>query len=257
MTDTEANAVRQAYANGPYTIEDVGRMPSGDGYFDRLLGVKLGMIKEQIRGAVGLDLGCGNGVHLAAMSAEMSLGIGLDVTQSFLVAGQLRLAQASISNVRFVRGDCLRLPVADSCVDLVWSLSVLYHFRNLADVLQEIGRVLKPGGRCILDLGSRRSLNQLVATADVDAAPCVPLTVGDTLRALRDCGLHVEKRRSFQILPMWGNRPRCLWPFLWSGWPRLLRRRLFGRMLDEWISSIPLINRFAFRHVVLCRKGPC
>jgi hypothetical protein len=54
---------------------------------------------------------------------------------------------------------------------------------------------------------------------------------------------------------MWGDRPWWLKPLLHPVWTRLLAIRIKGRMLDEWISSLPLLRRFAFRHVLLCEKA--
>lgn len=33
------------------------------------------------------------------------------------------------------------------------------------------------------------------------------------------------------------------------------KKRVAGRMLDEWISSAPLLNRVAFRHIFVCEKS--
>lgn len=43
-------------------------------------------------------------------------------------------------------GDCLRLPVRDSCVDLILSQAVLEHVTDPQRAVDEMRRVLKPGG---------------------------------------------------------------------------------------------------------------
>lgn len=253
MTNTSTDVVRKRYADGPYSAADVSRAPGGDSYFDRLLQVKLDLVARYAKDALALDVGCGNGAHLAALAPQLRAGVGVDITLPFLREASRGGARAAT----FVQADCRRLPLVDGCMDLVWALSVLYHFADLSGPLQEIARVLKPGGHCVLDLGARPSLNAIVAAAHTEGAPCFPQSVGTMLRAIRACGLQVVTRRSFQLLPMWGSRPRWARPFLWRGWVRLFSVRLFGRMLDEWVSSLPLLNRLAFRHVVVCRKPMC
>ena len=77
-------------------------------------------------------------------------------------------------------------------------------------------------------------------------------------QALAAAGFVEEERRCFQLLPLWAGRPAWLWPLLHPVWKSVLKRRLAGRMLDEWISSLPGLRAFAFRHVIVCRKpgGP-
>jgi demethylmenaquinone methyltransferase/2-methoxy-6-polyprenyl-1,4-benzoquinol methylase len=63
------------------------------------------------------------------------------------------------TRLRWVEADALHLPFADASFDLV---STAFGFRNLADYdagLEEILRVLRPGGECgILDFGEPRGL---------------------------------------------------------------------------------------------------
>jgi len=62
------------------------------------------------------------------------------------------------------------------------------------------------------------------------------------------------ERRCFQILPLWAGLPKHLWFLLHPRWERIMRRRIAGRMLDEWVSSLPVVRQFAFRHVLVVRK---
>jgi hypothetical protein len=80
----------------------------------------------------------------------------------------------------------------------------------------------------------------------------VPLD--EMMRMICDAGLRVVVHRRFQLLPMWGDRPSSI---RWLMHPRviqILSKRIGGRMLDEWISSVPILRRYAFRHVFVCEK---
>jgi hypothetical protein len=50
------------------------------------------------------------------------------------------------------------------------------------------------------------------------------------------------------------DAPKWLKPLLWSGWTRLLAKQINGKMLDEWISNLPVLKLFAFRHIFVCEK---
>lgn len=70
--------------------------------------------------------------------------VGVDFCQPMLVHGKDKKA---CENVRFVRGDALRLPLPTGHFDVV---SVAFGIRNVADVdaaLAELVRVARPGGR--------------------------------------------------------------------------------------------------------------
>lgn len=95
-----------------------------------------------------LDLCCGTGDLAFAFRREAPIGaeiIGSDFVPEMLVRARDKAA-ASGASVVFVEADALQLPFADARFDLV---SCAFGFRNLANYergLQEILRVLKPGG---------------------------------------------------------------------------------------------------------------
>ncbi len=95
-----------------------------------------------------LDLCCGTGDLALAFRREAPKGAGItgsDFAPEMLVRAR---AKANVSNgkIEFVEADALSLPFADASYDLV---SCAFGFRNLANYqrgMQEIVRVLKPGG---------------------------------------------------------------------------------------------------------------
>ncbi len=95
-----------------------------------------------------LDLCCGTGDLALAFRTEAPGGAeitGADFVPEMLVRACAKAAAAGAA-VKFIEADALHLPFADSSFDLV---SCAFGFRNLANYergLQEILRVLKPGG---------------------------------------------------------------------------------------------------------------
>ena len=94
-------------------------------------------------GARLLDVGCGTGGNLELL-AESGDVVGVDPSA---VAGEFcRAAWAG----RFARGRVPELPVADESCDVVAALDVLEHVHNDLEALDDIHRVLRPGGRILL-----------------------------------------------------------------------------------------------------------
>lgn len=94
-----------------------------------------------------LDLCCGAGRHLIPLREAGFAAYGLDLSAEMLRAGNL--------GGMAVRADAIRLPFRDGCFDAVVNLfSSFGYFPDDAShhrMLAEVRRVLKPGGRLIID----------------------------------------------------------------------------------------------------------
>jgi demethylmenaquinone methyltransferase/2-methoxy-6-polyprenyl-1,4-benzoquinol methylase len=97
-------------------------------------------------GAQVLDVCCGTGDLMLALETRGGVRVfGSDFCHPMLVAAGRKVAQRRSRSALF-EADALQLPVADASVDLV---TTAFGFRNLANYqhgLQELLRVLKPGG---------------------------------------------------------------------------------------------------------------
>jgi demethylmenaquinone methyltransferase/2-methoxy-6-polyprenyl-1,4-benzoquinol methylase len=107
-----------------------------------------------------LDLCCGTGDMALALYRRAGKAspriLGADFSHAMLQRASEKSAKTGL---RWVEADALHLPFPDASFDLV---STAFGFRNLADYdagLEEILRVLRPGGECgILDFGEPRGL---------------------------------------------------------------------------------------------------
>jgi demethylmenaquinone methyltransferase/2-methoxy-6-polyprenyl-1,4-benzoquinol methylase len=107
-----------------------------------------------------LDLCCGTGDMALALYRRAGAAspqiLGADFSHAMLQRAREKSAK---TRLRWVEADALHLPFPDASFDLV---SAAFGFRNLADYdagLEEISRVLRPGGECgILDFGEPRGL---------------------------------------------------------------------------------------------------
>ena len=105
-----------------------------------------------------LDLCCGTGDMTLALHREAGKSAARIMGADFSHAMLQRASQKS-PKLRWIEADALRLPFPDDHFDLITSA---FGFRNLADYdagLQEIMRVLRPGGEFgILDFGEPKGL---------------------------------------------------------------------------------------------------
>jgi SAM-dependent methyltransferase len=97
-----------------------------------------------------VDVGCGAGIDsmiAAGMVGPTGEVIGVDMTPAMLSRARASAVQGGFRNVRFEEGLAESLPVPDGWADVVISNGVLNLFPDKLAGLQEMARVLKPGGR--------------------------------------------------------------------------------------------------------------
>lgn len=94
------------------------------------------------------DLGCGTGRSAAALAPFVRRVIAVDASEAMLDAARERLADHG--NVELRLGELEAMPVADGELDAALLLLVLHHVPEPAEVLAEVARAMKPGGRLLL-----------------------------------------------------------------------------------------------------------
>lgn len=99
-----------------------------------------------------LDLGCGAGVLSERLLAQGYTVTAVDNSQDMLELSAKRLAPFPAQNYRLQQANCLDLPFADGQFDLVVSLGMFGYFDEVTQALNEIRRVLRPGGTLILSV---------------------------------------------------------------------------------------------------------
>ncbi|MDO8680079.1 MAG: peptidoglycan bridge formation glycyltransferase FemA/FemB family protein [Acidobacteriota bacterium] len=255
--DQTERRLRQAFNES--TVYEPARVSrpvytEGDDYTDRLLQTRFELASRHYRGGRMVDLCCATGSHLIDNAGQIDKAVGVDFSLRYLDVAQGLARTRGIDNVTFVQADARGLPLATGSVNLLYCFSSLYVIPGAEDVVTEVGRVLASGGRAVLDFGNRRSINAFCLRYYTDWAPPHLLTVRQIRGAIDAAGLRTVTHRRFQLLPLWAGRPSWLWPLLHPAWKNVLKRRLFGRMLDEWVSSLPGLRAFAFRHVIVCEK---
>jgi SAM-dependent methyltransferase len=100
-----------------------------------------------------LEVGCGQGPlvnHLPQFGASM---IGVDMSDASLMRAAEGVRELGWNKrVRLLQSDAEKLPFADDAFDAVVSFGVLHHTPDTAGAIDEVRRVLKPGGLAIVML---------------------------------------------------------------------------------------------------------
>ena len=101
-------------------------------------------------GETVLDLGSGAGADVLISARRVGptgRAIGLDMTDEMLALARANAEQAGVENVEFHKGYIEAIPLPDASVDVVISNCVLNLSGDKPQVLREVARVLRPGGR--------------------------------------------------------------------------------------------------------------
>jgi ubiquinone/menaquinone biosynthesis C-methylase UbiE len=94
-----------------------------------------------------LDIGCGNGSLLSALSDRITTGFGVDASAEMINRACRRFG--SISNLSFTHVTGPSLPVDDRSIDVVISF-MSFRYLDWDPIMSEVRRVLVPGGRVLI-----------------------------------------------------------------------------------------------------------
>jgi SAM-dependent methyltransferase len=188
-----------------------------------------------LAGGLALDLGCGTGYGTAELAAGGARVVGLD-----------RVApadRARVSPARFVQGDLERLPFASGRCAVVTSFQVIEHLADPRAYLEEIARVLAPGGVLLLttpnllqsDRENPYHLHEY-EPAELEAALARHFTSVE-MRGVHAVGpaarYHADRLRRIRLITRLD--------------PLRLRRRLPRKWIDWAFARLSLVVRLAAR----------
>ena len=108
-----------------------------------------------------LDLGCGGGFMSEALAKEGATVIGVDPCENAIKSAQAHAQSVNLS-IDYRVGTGEQIPLETNTVDFVVCVDVLEHISGLDKALQEIRRVLKPGGIFFFDTINRTILSRVL-----------------------------------------------------------------------------------------------
>jgi 2-polyprenyl-3-methyl-5-hydroxy-6-metoxy-1,4-benzoquinol methylase len=146
-----------------------------------------------------LDIGCGwEARFLRAVEPYVASGVGIDFKAPPLATAKLTTITATLSD---------RLPFADASFDVVTLLAVLEHLAEPRRMVEEIARVLRPGGQVVLTVPSHAAKPVLeflayrvhvVSEAEIRDHKRY-YAAADLRTLLEGTGLAIERHRYFQL----------------------------------------------------------
>lgn len=105
-----------------------------------------------------LEVGAGLGTDHVQFAKNGALTTDLDLSSGHLEHAKRNFALRGLSG-GFIHGDAEHMPFEDETFDVVYSNGVIHHSPNTRRVVDEMYRVLKPGGRIIVMVYAESSLH--------------------------------------------------------------------------------------------------
>lgn len=110
-----------------------------------------------------LDVGSGIGGPARTLAAEFGCNvIGIDITEEFVSTAQTLTELLEMTKqVSFRHASALEMPFQANYFDAAWSQNVLMNIPDVGKLMQELHRVLRPGGRFVFQTQTSERPNEL------------------------------------------------------------------------------------------------
>jgi SAM-dependent methyltransferase len=166
-----------------------------------------------VKGLRVIEVGAGSGRDTLGLVEAGAVGWVLDYSPASLqlVRGQARERGLV---VHLVRADALRMPFRDGAFDVVFHQGLLEHFRDPAPLVRENRRIVRSGGRVVVDVPQTvhpyTVMKQLMIAANVWFAGWeTQFTPAGLERVIRDAGLTVRRTYGEWMVPgLWYRAAR-------------------------------------------------
>ena len=143
-----------------------------------------------------LDLGCGTGYwtqRLAEHYPDAAI-TGLDLAPGMLAHAQAQYGDA----IRWQQGDAAALPLSDASVDLVFSNLAIQWCPDIGAVMQELARVLAPGGQARITTLLPGTLSEVATAWQRPEALLQTPDASTVQRAIQQSGLRLTQHTCAQ-----------------------------------------------------------
>ena len=96
------------------------------------------------------DIGAGTGDLALELAKRAKHVTAVDNSPQMLSVAKEQAAKEGLTNIEFLEGEAAALPLTAKSVDKVFANMLLHHVDDPLQVLQEMYRILKPGGQVVI-----------------------------------------------------------------------------------------------------------
>ncbi|MFC1477837.1 methyltransferase domain-containing protein [Candidatus Margulisiibacteriota bacterium] len=107
-----------------------------------------------------IDIGAGFGRLTSEYKEKFNKCVLLDYAGNLL--NQARDKYKSDNNIEYIKASCYEMPLPDNSFDVAVSFRLLHHIQDVDKFLDEAYRIIKPGGRFILEVANKKNALEII-----------------------------------------------------------------------------------------------
>ncbi|OUR87377.1 malonyl-[acyl-carrier protein] O-methyltransferase BioC [Gammaproteobacteria bacterium 42_54_T18] len=156
----DKHAIAKSFGNAAKSYDNVA------GLQQRVGNVLLGFVRDSMSRESApkvLDLGCGTGYVMSQLVDDSELMFALDIAEGMLGVAKFGMSENGKANksIHYICADAEAIPLKENSVDLVVSNFAIQWCPDRQVLLEEIARVLVPGGRFVFSMPGADTLHEL------------------------------------------------------------------------------------------------
>lgn len=119
--------------------------------YDFAAGINFVLEQALPLGGCALEIGTGKGRFMVALAPWVKAITTVDISTEEQHFARLNALHACVkTKIKYVLQDAARLPLSDETFDAVLTMNAMHHIPHFNQVLEEMLRVVKPGGKIVL-----------------------------------------------------------------------------------------------------------
>lgn len=113
------------------------------------------LARDYVSGKTVLDIACGEGYGSNLLAKTAKRVVGVDISEDAISHAKMKYGNQK--NLEYYMGSCVDIPCSSETFDVVVSFETIEHIEEHKKMLDEVKRVLKPGGTLIISTPNRKT----------------------------------------------------------------------------------------------------
>jgi 2-polyprenyl-6-hydroxyphenyl methylase/3-demethylubiquinone-9 3-methyltransferase len=123
------------------------------------------IVREKTKSCRILDIGCGAGLLANKLALAGHEVVGVDLSAPSLAVAR---AKDKTKSVEYLQADVTQMPFPEGSLEVICAMDFLEHIEDFGRVIEEVGRLLRPGGLFFFHTFNRTPLSWLFAVKGVE-----------------------------------------------------------------------------------------